>query len=150
SPETLKMSYEPSHWIHVTAPGFAPLSLGYQHVRKQLDRWLLDPYLSRGATIVGRVIDGDSRAPLPGAGVRGWSAAGFVGIGRQGRGGSINSPFSPWLIGETHCDDEGRFRLDSMPVPGFHDVSPDLFIHAWQEGYAVGQTPVLEALKDGD
>jgi|GEM_PF-2404095 len=107
--------------LTASAAGYAPLlvQLTPPEPGKTVERQLV---LTRGSTLTGKVLDGETDAPVVGARVVAWSSEGGQLGGWRPSGTSIAPPWSPRLVGETVTDAAGAFRLERLPARGFHGI----------------------------
>ncbi len=94
-----------TYLVEAWAKGFAPLRVPAVHLPEDAEEPVrLDLTLVQGSTVVGRVVDRGSTAPVVGATIR---------LGRRRLNGSIEE----WSDAGPHAtsDGEGRFRLEGVP-----------------------------------
>lgn len=109
--------------LRATKEGFAPLRVptfgGVGLLRG--DATPRDLVLVRGATVVGKVVDDETGAPVEGARVLAW-ATGDSGGWQLPSGATRRSPFTDDPLGETTSAADGSFRLEHVPANGFHRI----------------------------
>ena len=135
-------------WIIAEADGYAPLLVpGDRKVAVGDDtRITIDLTLVRGLTLTGRIVDGDTRQPIPGATVVCWSVESMQAFG--GASGVFRSnPVGPRPLGETVSDDDGSYRFENLPAKGPSGVASGNrgkrgmtmgHVAAWKDGYVYG------------
>ncbi len=114
--------------VAVRADGFAPVvTEGPMLRRGGDDEMRFDVWLTQGSVIEGRVIDVETREPLPGA---------SVALSAMVSGGAV-------VYEETRADSRGLFTFRSFPVDGFHAVPClDAARHmGWVRAEAEGHAP---------
>ncbi len=108
-------------YLEVRATGYAPLLVDADPWQQVIPgRLEMDLVLVRGARVGGRVLDRETREPLPGARVVLWSVEGRSTLGRYR--GTVQSPFVPRALDETVADANGAFVFDHVPAEGFHPL----------------------------
>ncbi|MBL9086864.1 MAG: hypothetical protein JNM10_06945 [Planctomycetia bacterium] len=129
--------------VHVAAEGFAPLTVA--PTPPEPGRTREQPLvLTRGQTVVGKVVDGETDAPVAGARVVAWAAEGWAAVQRPFPAGSsaLASKWASPRLGEAVTDAQGAFRIERVPSRGFHPS----YSQQWgEDGPQVGfVTAVLE------
>jgi RNA polymerase sigma-70 factor (ECF subfamily) len=142
-------------WVIAEADGYAPLYVerdGMGGGRRGADPSKLDLVLVRGIAVAGKVVDGDTKSPLPGATVVCWSDEGMMGFGGPS-GASMSNPWGRRPLGETTSAEDGSFRFEHVPAQGPNGIASHNsgkhgqtlgHVAAWREGYVFGgdQVPV--------
>lgn len=106
-------------YYKVTAPGFAAhRSEGYPLPGGEPNHYILDFYLSRGATLTFRALDGETEQPIPNAKILFWSTEMQRTIGRMGAPAIYNPEGSP-ILGEGATDAAGIFICKNVPTWGY-------------------------------
>ena len=116
-----------------------------------------DLWLSRGATLRGRVLDARTREPVADAVVHGLSIEGWgprsltlPSGGQQFGGGQWFRP-----LGETRSGEDGSFTLIHLPCDGFHRSDDDDmttavgYVAAWKKGWSFAFAGIPRA-RDGE
>ncbi|MBI3846740.1 MAG: carboxypeptidase regulatory-like domain-containing protein, partial [Planctomycetes bacterium] len=143
--------------VEVRASGFAPLlhrpTFGLQLTSDDVH---LDFVLLTGATLTGRVVDGETNEPMGGARVVVWADGDAV-ITQSPDALCIEAP-STTLLGETSSAADGSFTFEHLPAKGLNEP-PELrlanlqlavgWVSAVKSGWAPGTEGVALA-KDGE
>lgn len=107
--------------VEVTAEGFAPLvpspwplpAAPGEVVRRTF-------VLSRGSTLLGRVVHAGTKAPVAGARVVLWSIEGNATQTRGPGGRTVALPRGQRVLAEATSGSDGTFRFEHVPGLGFH------------------------------
>jgi RNA polymerase sigma-70 factor (ECF subfamily) len=134
--------------IEVQAEGFAPLLTGQffragSAIANPGEEGHLDLYLTRGATLRGRVLDGETAAPVEGARVVLFSIEQTTYFSRPGQTTSGRGLIVPRTLGETLSAADGTFQFGGLPSNG---KTPLLTFNMGKKGLQVG---VVGAMKQG-
>ncbi len=137
-------------WIVAEADEYAPLLKEFQSPAvtptNAVDSKKFDLVLVRGNTLAGKVVDGDTKAPIEGATVVYWSVEGMVSYG-SADGASISNPWGQRPLGETRSAADGTFRVEHLPGEGPNGVRAGRIakrgrslgqVAAWKDGYVFG------------
>ena len=132
------LTYFPRLSVEIVAEGFAPLLV--RQVHPLPPHW--DFFLTRGVTMTGRVLDGQSGRPIEGA------TMALLSI----EGGDRR------VLSRTRTDVEGRYELENAPSKGRHAIASSTrsregktilgAVVAWADGYGANQAKLL-ALESG-
>ena len=104
------------HCVLVEADGWGPLYFPGIPVRSGEER-AQDYALTRGATVVGTVLDGETGDPVEGAHVVLVSSEGFAGAPRAS-GATVDNPFAMRALGATTTATAGTYRFEHVPAEG--------------------------------
>jgi len=124
SPRESSTSGSITPWVQIEARGYAPLH--WQAISPQEWRAVeevgsselsKDFYLSRGMSLRGRVVEADTRRPVPLAPVELWQ---YGGIHSQIKSGvEMLLPSSARCVATVRADRDGRFNFEHAPAGGF-------------------------------
>jgi RNA polymerase sigma-70 factor (ECF subfamily) len=121
--------------LAATAEGFAPLSVQWDPIAGPPK---LDLRLVRGATLVGRVTDGETGHAVADARIL-VSSYEYPEPGGAG-GPGLHASRITRLLAECRSDAEGRFRVEHMPASGFHPLRVNA---GGQRGAMIGRAVAL-------
>jgi RNA polymerase sigma-70 factor (ECF subfamily) len=131
-------------WILCEAEGYAPLA-AYQGS----PNYQLDLFLTRGAILIGRIVDAETRAGLAGARVVLESWEGAVST-RSASDPYLRNPYGPQSLGEVVSDAEGKFTFTKVPAWSLNPVGIPTVKAGVNHLGQVKATPTGYAPADGD
>ncbi len=109
-------------FIEAVAVGYAPIVVARPTERESPSGEIaFNVILSRGVMIRGRVVDGDSGRPIPGAQVHLWRTSPYDQAPSL-RTHLISKPMSPRDLARTSAADDGTFVFDHAPALAPHEL----------------------------
>ena len=119
--EGLPRPLESSLLLEAVADGFAPLKLTSLPAPDSRGVIQQDLFMTRGATIRGRVVDSDTGAPLPEARAVLW-IDNQVSLVRKPDGSWMRNPDEVQAFGNSVVQSDGSFRFEHVPSWGVHPL----------------------------